>query len=98
MFVAPIELGTGFRGKLLEAMACGVPAVVYGPSGFDGCAEEYWELRKNNYSGRRYHKDLTSESLRYELLRAEKMDTNKCLRYVWQNHNPEKIINELLSL
>ncbi len=27
VFVAPIELGTGFRGKLLEAMACGVPVV-----------------------------------------------------------------------
>jgi len=27
VFVAPIELGTGFRGKLLEAMACGVPIV-----------------------------------------------------------------------
>ncbi|VUT26020.1 MAG: hypothetical protein MASP_01280 [Candidatus Methanolliviera sp. GoM_asphalt] len=29
VFVAPIELGTGFRfrGKLLEAMACGLPLV-----------------------------------------------------------------------
>jgi len=27
VFVAPIELGTGFRGKLLEAKACGLPAV-----------------------------------------------------------------------
>lgn len=27
MFVAPIELGTGFRGKLLEAKACGLPIV-----------------------------------------------------------------------
>jgi glycosyltransferase involved in cell wall biosynthesis len=27
VLVAPIELGTGFRGKLLEAMACGVPVV-----------------------------------------------------------------------
>jgi glycosyltransferase involved in cell wall biosynthesis len=27
VFVAPIALGTGFRGKLLEAMACGVPVV-----------------------------------------------------------------------
>ena len=27
VFVAPIELGTGFRGKLLEVMACGLPAV-----------------------------------------------------------------------
>jgi len=27
VFVAPIELGTGFRGKLLEAMACGLPIV-----------------------------------------------------------------------
>jgi len=27
VFVAPIELGTGFRGKLLEAIACGLPVV-----------------------------------------------------------------------
>lgn len=27
VFVAPIELGTGFRGKMLEAMACGLPVV-----------------------------------------------------------------------
>ena len=27
VFVAPIELGMGFRGKLLEAIACGLPVV-----------------------------------------------------------------------
>jgi glycosyltransferase involved in cell wall biosynthesis len=27
VFVAPVELGTGFRGKLLEAMACRLPVV-----------------------------------------------------------------------
>ena len=27
VFVAPIALGTGFRGKLLEAMGCGLPVV-----------------------------------------------------------------------
>ena len=27
VFVAPIELGTGFRGKMLEAMACALPIV-----------------------------------------------------------------------
>jgi len=27
VFVAPIELGTGFRGKILEAMACALPIV-----------------------------------------------------------------------
>lgn len=27
IFVSPIELGTGFRGKILEALACGIPVV-----------------------------------------------------------------------
>lgn len=27
VFVAPIELGGGFRGKMLEALACGLPIV-----------------------------------------------------------------------
>jgi glycosyltransferase involved in cell wall biosynthesis len=27
IFVAPIELGGGFRGKMLEALACGLPIV-----------------------------------------------------------------------
>ncbi|MBW2039841.1 MAG: glycosyltransferase family 4 protein [Deltaproteobacteria bacterium] len=34
VFVAPIELGTGFRGKLLEAMACGLPVVATGLATF----------------------------------------------------------------
>ena len=34
VFVAPIALGTGFRGKLLEAMACGLPVVATGLATF----------------------------------------------------------------
>ena len=34
VFVAPIELGTGFRGKLLEAMACGLPVVATSRAAF----------------------------------------------------------------
>ncbi len=34
IFVAPIELGGGFRGKLLEALACGLPIVSTGLAAF----------------------------------------------------------------
>lgn len=81
VFVAPIELGTGFRGKILEALACGLPVVatelaLYGVRYIEGegifMARDYDEFA-----------DYVSLLLLNEELRKEmsKMARSVALRY-----------------
>ncbi|MCX5726457.1 MAG: glycosyltransferase [Candidatus Saganbacteria bacterium] len=56
------------RGAL-ESMACERNVIVYGIYGGDGFIDEtnFYELRKNNFSGRRYRKEYTPDDLKSEL-------------------------------
>jgi hypothetical protein len=84
----------GARGAL-EAMACKVPVLVYKSTGFDGYCGEYWELQKNNFSGRRYSKDLTLDTFRYEMAKINDEDTEDCYEYVKDQHDIKSIMYRL---
>jgi hypothetical protein len=88
---------SGARGAL-EAMACKKPAIVLGPYGYDGYCGEYWELKKHNFGGRRYKKDLTLDSLRYEIGKINDKDIRACYDYVKENHEVSKVVSRLEKL
>lgn len=60
-----VSLGRG----ILEAMSCGRAALVFGYNGLDGMvtAENIDEIQKCNFSGRRFKREITVESLASEL-------------------------------
>lgn len=84
----------GARGAL-EAMACKTPVLIYKSTGFDGWCGEYWELKKNNFSGRRYGKDLTKDSFLYEYAKINQADVEACYDYVIEHHSMENIMYRL---
>lgn len=84
----------GARGAL-EAMACKVPVIVYKSTGFDGWAGEYWELQKNNFSGRRYNKTLNTDTFNYEMAKINNQDIEACYEYVKDQHDIKSIMYRL---
>jgi len=64
-----VSLGRG----ILEAMACGRAAIVYGYLGGDGIitSNTIKEIRKHNFSGRRFKKDYNIKDLTQEIQKYE---------------------------
>lgn len=87
---ASVVLTTG-RGAL-EAMACNKPTIVYGRYGCDGLvtSDNYFELRKNNFSGRRYG----NKNLRVEIEKAKK-EKPKMREFIIKYHNITDMVSRL---
>lgn len=83
---------TSARGAI-EAMMCKKPVIILSPYGFDGYCGEYWEMMKNNYGGRRYRKDLTVDSMAYEM--DKKRNVPECYEHAIEFHSVDKILERL---
>lgn len=91
-----ISLGRG----ILEAMACSRAVLVYDYNGGDGIVvnDNYREIRKNNFSGRRFKKDFVIDSLLKELgkYNVEMGEINR--KIIEKHHNASKNVRELISI
>jgi len=82
ILVAPIELGTGFRGKIIEAMACGLPivATTLATFGIDPVNEEEMFVTDDYEQFSRYvimllrDKELREKTSKNSLALAKKFD------------------------
>ncbi len=89
-----VTLGRG----VLEANACGRPALIYGQWGVDGILtpESYSQLRRCNFSGRRYA-DVLDVGHVLELLKGYHQDFD--MRHtIIEHHDVKKIAQHYLSL
>jgi len=90
-----ISLGRG----ALEAMSCGRAVIVYDYQGGDGMItrENINEIRKNNFSGRRFKRDYTINELVKEIQKYNKSMGEINRSIILENHNgviaAEKIID-----
>ncbi len=84
-----VTLGRG----ALEAMACGRNVIIYDMHGGDGFVDEknFFEIRKNNFSGRRFAKKYSVEDLKKEILKYDKSTAQK-LRKIVLRENSKTII------
>lgn len=93
-----VTLGRG----VLEGMACEKNIIVFDKHGGDGFLDinNYFEIRKNNFSGRRYKKDYGKNEFKKEILKYDYSIGKKLRKIVLKNHTDniiddmEKIYNE----
>ncbi len=90
-----ISLGCGS----LEAMACARNVVVYDINGGDGFIDEknFFEVRKNNFSGRRFHYKYNQSDLAKELLKYNPKIGEKLRKIVTKEQSLENTIQLLLE-
>jgi glycosyltransferase involved in cell wall biosynthesis len=88
-----ISLGRG----VLEAMACERNVIVYDTHGGDGAVNEenFFELRKNNFSGRRYRKIYTNSDLETEISKFDPNLGKKLRELVLKENSKEVIIKKI---
>ena len=91
-----ISLGRG----ILEAMSAGRAAIVYGYNGGDGMItkESYFEIRKNNFSGRRYGKRYKKYELARELKKYKYIMGKENSKIVAEEHSADKNVKKLLMI
>lgn len=91
-----ISLGRG----TLEAMACGRNTIVYDIHGADGFIdlESYKEIRKNNFSGRRYSNIYNREDLKNEILKYDPEIGGELRKIVLKNHNLDILVDNLITI
>jgi len=91
-----ISLGRG----ILEGMACERNVIVCDYQGIDGFIDNksYLEIRKNNFSGRRYKRLISKNVVMNEF---KKYDTNQGIKnrnIILQHHNIQKTVQNILQL
>lgn len=91
-----ISLGRG----ALEAMACGRAVLIYDYLGSDGLLNEnnYQEIRKNNFSGRRYRFVYNSIDLINELNKYSSSDSEKNRAIILKSHNSSINVDALIEI
>lgn len=91
-----VTLGLG----ALEAMACARNVIIYDIHGADGMVDEknFFEIRKNNFSGRRYKYKYSKDSFKKELLKYKPMIGEQLRKIVLEEHAFKKMAEDLLKL
>jgi len=91
-----ITLGRG----ALEAMSCERNLIVYDMHGGDGFVNEenFFEIRKNNFSGRKYKKQYSVESFRNELLKYNPKLGKKLRDIVIKENSREVFVDKLENI
>ncbi len=89
-----ITLGRG----AIEAMACERSVIVYDVHGADGLVDEnnFFEIRKNNFSGRRYKINFSTHDLEKEILKFNP-DLGRELRKIILEENSKSVIIDKLE-
>lgn len=91
-----ISLGRG----ALEAMACERNVLVCDYQGLDGTIDDksYFELRKHNFSGRRYRGPISKETIINEFKKYDLDQGKKNRKLILQHHNIKKTVQNYLDL
>lgn len=96
-----ISLGRG----AYEAMACGRPVIVFDSRPYQACIGDgyvdessIYELMKNNCSGRRYKKQLSSDALIEEMERYKPQDGDFLRNFAMENLNIKNQVDKYLEL
>ena len=91
-----ISLGRG----ILESMACGRNALVCDYQGLDGMIDDknYLEIRKTNFSGRRYRLPITKENIIEEFKKYEISQGIKNRTTILLYHQARKTVKNILDL
>jgi glycosyltransferase involved in cell wall biosynthesis len=91
-----ISLGRG----VLEAMACGRAVIVYDYQGGDGMVTKnnINEIRKNNFSGRRFKKDYDVATLIQEIRRYKKPMGDINRKIILKDYNASLAIEKIIGI
>ncbi|MDP4127674.1 MAG: glycosyltransferase [Bacillota bacterium] len=91
-----VTLGRG----VLEALACERNVIVFDMHGGDGIVDDknFYEIRKNNFSGRRYRHIYTLDSFKKELLKYDPHVVKRLRQLVVDEHTFEMTIEKLLRI
>ncbi len=91
-----VTLGRG----AIEAMACERNVIVYDMHGGDGYIDEdnFFEIRKNNFSGRRFKKEYSVEDFKKEILKYNPLTAKKLREIVLKENSVKNIVDNLESI
>lgn len=99
------DIVVGLGRSALEAMSCGKKVIVadkrnYADLGMDGflTRENVKQSAYNNFSGRAFRKEITFASVRNEVKKALKDNSEWERDYVLKNHDIKKIAEKYISL
>ncbi len=87
------------RGAM-ESMACGRNVIVSDINGIDGMVtpDTFNELMKNNFSGHRYHREVTKKAFAQELDKYSSEYSEWLIKAVQERFSPDFIIGEIVEI